>query len=117
MRLLTDKTRLFLSLVALLVVGFLATSLTSYIVSRNSIRQKIVNEALPLTGDNIYSEIQKDLLQPVFISSLMAQDTFVRDWILAGEKDTDPIVRYLSEVKAKYGTITSFLVSERSGGY
>jgi diguanylate cyclase (GGDEF)-like protein len=114
---LTNKTRLFSWLVVVLVVGFLTTSLTSYIVSRNSIRQRIVEEALPLTGDNIYSEIQKDLLRPVFISSLMAQDTFVRDWILAGEKDDDPIVRYLSEVKVRYGTITSFLVSDRSRRY
>jgi diguanylate cyclase (GGDEF)-like protein len=117
MRSLTNKARLFAWLVALLVVGFLTTSLMSYIVSKNSIRQRIVDEALPLTGDNIYSEIQKDLLRPVFISSLMAQDTFVRDWILAGEKDAGPIVRYLREVKAKYGTITSFFVSERSRRY
>jgi diguanylate cyclase (GGDEF)-like protein len=101
----------------ILVAGFLATTLASYLVSRDTIRHGIAEEALPLTSDNIYSEIQKDLLRPVFISSLMAQDTFVRDWILDGERDPDQITRYLKEVKEKYGTITSFLVSEKSRRY
>ena len=50
---------------------------------------------LPLTSDNIYSEIQKDLIRPILISSLMAGDTFVRDWVLGGERDGTAMQRYL----------------------
>lgn len=117
MRSLPEKFRLLGWLTFILVAGFLTTSIASYVVSRNTIRQGIADQALPLTSDNIYSEIQKDLLRPVFISSLMAHDTFVRDWIIDGEKDTDQIVRYLNEVKQKYGTISSFLVSGRTLRY
>jgi diguanylate cyclase (GGDEF)-like protein len=117
MRQLLEKYRLLGWLSVVLTIGFLATSAASYIVSRDAIRDGIEEQALPLTGDNIYSEIQKDLLRPVFISSLMAYDTFLRDWILGGEADDASIARYLAEIKQKYGTVTSFLVSERTRRY
>lgn len=112
-----EKYRLLAWLSVLLLAGFLTTSLVSYLVSRHNIRQNITNNSLPLTSDNIYSEIQKDILQPIFISSLMAHDTFVRDWLLAGEKDQTAIVRYLAEVKNKYNMTSSSLVSEASRNY
>jgi hypothetical protein len=117
MRLLSIKYRLLILLTLILGAGFMATSLASYLASRKAIEHGIADQTLPLTGDNIYSEIQKDMLRPVFISSLMAHDTFVRDWILAGESNPAQIVRYLAEVKKKYGAITSFLVSDKSGKY
>lgn len=101
----------------LLVCGFLVTSLASYFVSRSSLRKEIEENTLPLTSDNIYSEIQRDLLRPIFISSLMASDTFVRDWVLDGERDPDRMIRYLREIQARYGTFTSFLVSEKTRIY
>lgn len=117
MRLLSNKYRLLLLLTLILAAGFVATSLAGYLASRNAIEHGIADQTLPLTGDNIYSEIQKDMLRPVFISSLMAHDTFVRDWILAGESDSRQIVRYLAEVKKKYGAITSFLISDKTSKY
>ena len=44
-------------------------------------------------SDTLYSEIQQDLLKPIFVSSLMAHDTFLRDWVLDGEKDPQQMVR------------------------
>jgi diguanylate cyclase (GGDEF)-like protein len=113
----TEKPRLLSWLALLLVIGFLTTIVSSYIVSRNVIVQHVADQSLPLTSDNIYSEIQKDVLRPVFISSLMASDTFLRDWILNGETDITQVTRYLKEVKNKYHTITSFLVSNKTGHY
>lgn len=111
------KYSLLVWLGIILVLGFLATSLASFWVSRDQIRNTIVNQSLPLTGENVYSEIQKDVLRPTFISSLMANDTFLRDWILSGEQDTDAVVRYLKEVKETYGTVSSFVVSEKTRRY
>ena len=69
-----------LSLLSILLLGgFLATSLVSYFASRDSIRHNIVNTELPLTSDNIYSEIQKDLIRPTLIASMMSRDTFLRE--------------------------------------
>ena len=112
-----SKNRLITILSLILTTGFLLTSLASYVVSRSSLRDQILNNELPLTSDNIYSEIQRDLLQPIFISSLMSSDTFLRDWVIAGEKDTGQIVRYLDEIKRRYNTLTSFFVSEKTKRY
>ncbi len=112
-----EKNRVMSWLTLLLMGGFLLVILISFFVSRHSLRNQIVHSSLPLTSDNIYSEIQRDLLQPVFISSLMASDTFVRDWILQGEKDPRNISRYLKEIMGKYGMFTAFLVSENTRNY
>lgn len=113
----TGQRSLVLLLLAVLGGGFLATSLASYYAALDSIRSNIVNTELPLTSDNVYSEIQKDLVRPVLISSMMARDTFVRDWVMNGEQDIAQMTRYLREVQEHYGAVTSFFVSERTRTY
>lgn len=111
------KKRFVAILAALLVMGFLATTLISYYVARDSLARHISDEMLPLTSDNIYSEIQRDLLRPILISSLMANDTFVRDWALSGEQGSEQISNYLREIQKKYGTITAFFISDKTLNY
>lgn len=112
-----SKTSLMTIVSVLLITGFLVTSLAAYFASRASLRSEIADNSLPLTGDNIYSEIQRDLLQPVFISSLMAADTFLRDWVLQGEQNETQVRKYLKEIQTRYDTVTSFFVSDRTSIY
>lgn len=112
-----SQRSLVLVLITLLGSGFLATSLLSYYASRDSIRDNIVNTELPLTSDTVYSEIQKDLVRPVLISSMMARDTFMRDWVVAGERDPSQMTRYLNEVMTHYDAYTAFFVSNTSLTY
>ena len=86
-------------------------------MSRASLRSEISLNALPLTSDNIYSEIQHDLLRPVFVSSLMATDTFLRDWVIGGEVGDQSITKYLKEIQTTYNAFTSFFVSEKTRTY
>lgn len=113
----TLKTKLILSVSILLVFGFLLSNINNYRVSTRSIRKGIIEHSLPLTRDNIYSEIQSDLMRPLFISSLMANDTFLKDWALSGEQDAEKILRYLQEIKEQYGFFSTFFVSEQTGLY
>lgn len=114
---LNDKRKLIATLALLLLVGFAATSLVNYYVSKTVISESIVANELPLTADNLYSEIQKDLVRPVLIASMMANDTFLRDWVLNGERDGTKITKYLQEIKQRNGTLTSFFISERTRTY
>lgn len=116
-QILSARRRLLVLVGALLVTGFLATSLASYYVSRSSVRGTIIESGLPLTSDNVYSEIQKDLLRPIFIASMMAHDTFLRDWVIDGESETSRIAKYLGEIKDKYETVASFFVSDATRNY
>lgn len=112
-----DKKKLIFLICVLLSSGFLALSLFNYHVSKTTIRAALVDRELPLTSDNIYSEIQKDLIRPILISSMMAHDTFLRDWVLGGEREVRKINRYLREVNQQYGSFTAFFVSENSKNY
>jgi diguanylate cyclase (GGDEF)-like protein len=111
------QTSLLLLLVLLLVGGFVSTSMVSYYTSRAALRSSIIDTALPLTSDNVYSEIQKDLVRPVLISSMMARDTFVLDWLAAGEQDPEQMTRYLQGILHNYGAVTAFFVSEKTATY
>ncbi|MFI9654415.1 diguanylate cyclase [Guyparkeria sp. GHLCS8-2] len=105
------------ALTILLTLGFVATSVIGYFVAEDSLEKQIAEETLPLTSDNIFSEIERDLLRSILISSLMAHDTFVRDWLVEGEEDQEAILRYLAEIQQKYDTTTAFFVSEASRRY
>src|SRR5690606_29978317 len=112
-----NRHKLILLLTVVLMTGFIATTFVSYQASKMSIRDAIIDTELPLTADNIYSEIQKDLIRPIFVSSMMATNTFLRDWVLEGEESTEKISNYLEDVQQKYGAFVSFFVSEASKRY
>lgn len=97
----------------------LSTSLTvvNYFVSLEFTQSQLKNSSLPLTVDNIYTEIQKQIIEPNLISSMMAHDTFLKDWLTHEESNTDKIAKYLSTIKNKYKMSTTFLVSEQTANY
>lgn len=112
-----DKFKYIAVLFLLLLSGFLAVSLIGYTVAQRSISAEISDNTLPLISDNIYSEIQHDLLTPILTAAMMAQDTFLRDWVMAGEQDPEAMIRFLKETQEQNGTITAFFVSETSRKY
>jgi diguanylate cyclase (GGDEF)-like protein len=111
------RLRIITFIIITLYAGFIVTIVTSYYVSKNSLSSQIDDNMLPLTSDNIYTEINRDLLTPIFISSVMANDTFLKDWIISGEEDVDKITKFLKNIKVKYNTVTSFFVSDKSRIY
>ncbi len=117
MYLLTSRWKLVAIIGVILVTGFLTVNLANYYVSAKSVRSALLDNELPLTSNNIYSEIQASLLRPIYISSLMANDTFLKDWMLEGEKDLSKVTRYLDEIRNKYEVDSTFLVSANSNHY
>ncbi|PLX66399.1 MAG: hypothetical protein C0602_12120 [Denitrovibrio sp.] len=114
---LKNKNSLFLIVSLLLISGFFVTNFISYYAAKKSLRDNIINTSLPLTRDNIYTEIQRDIMLPVYVASLMANDTFLKDWVIAGEPEVENISKYLNEIKTKYNFFTSFFVSENTKRY
>lgn len=112
-----NKLYFIAALTGLLLVGFLVTSLISYSVAKDSLSRQISDQMLPLTSDNVYSEIQRDLLRPIVISSTMASNTFVRDWLTEGGQDSRQLSRYLNSIQHHFDATTAFLVSEQSRQY
>lgn len=111
------KNRILIVTAALMFLGLIVTSYSSYRFARSHAMEQLVKNELPLASDNIYSEVQRDLLGPQLVSSLMANDTFLKDWLLAGEKDQEAIKRFLAKIKSEYSTFTSFLISDQTYNY
>ncbi len=115
------KMRLKIKVVAiisgLLLSVSIAGSIFNYVNELKTAQNQLQNTSLPLSVDNIYTEIQQRMIEPLLVSSLMANDTFMRDWLLGGEKDETTIVRYLNEIQKKYGVFTTFLVSDTTRNY
>ena len=117
MNLKKNRIALLCWLTLILLLGSFATSIAIHSVASNSLRKSIVERELPITSDSLYSEVQHDLVLPVFISRQMASNTLLHDWALAGEEELGAITRYLNEVKSKQNSLTSFFVSETTKNY
>lgn len=111
------KTRLVVALSIILLTVFAVTSFINYAVTREAVRKELLESSLPLTGKNIYSEIHGTIMRPILVSSAMAHDSFLKDWVLEGEEDIDALTRYLKGIQAEYGFLTVFFVSNRTDRY
>lgn len=114
---LSIRSKLSLSLSLILLIAFVAINLLNYNVSREALRRNIIGDALPGISNTIFLELQRDLVSPVQTASQMAHDTFLRDWVMDGEKDQSKIIKYLYEIKKKYGFFTTFLISAKTLKY
>lgn len=111
------KAKLLISLSAILLSAFIATSVVNYVIAREAVREELLNSSLPLTGKNIYSDIHTALMRPILVASSMATDTFLKNWIEDGEQDLGSIQDYLAEIQEQYGFLTAFFVSSATDKY
>jgi diguanylate cyclase (GGDEF)-like protein len=100
-----------------LLVSFVSLSLFNYNTAQRSVRDQIATSSLPLLRENIYSDIREDLMPAVNVSSMMAHDSFLIDWMLDGERDVGAVTRYLAKIRSEYGYVSTFLVSSLTSFY
>jgi len=111
------KTKVVLIIAGLLLGVSITGSIINYMKNVHDTQEQLQNTSLPLSVDNIYTEIQQRMIEPLLVSSLMSNDTFLRDWIIDGEMDINGIMRYLTEIQQKYDIFTTFLVSDETKNY
>ncbi|EDZ63849.1 diguanylate cyclase (GGDEF domain) [Sulfurimonas gotlandica GD1] len=109
--------KIIIVITILLLILSVTISVANYMVSLKSTQTHLKTQSLPLSIDNIYTEIQKHLIEPYLVSSMMANDTFLKDWIVHEEENVGKIAKYLDSIKNKYEMLTAFLVSEKSHKY
>lgn len=112
-----SKYKIVVLISTLLIILSSSITTINYMASLNNTEEQLKNQSLPLSLDNIYTEIQKQIIEPYLVSSMMANDTFVQDWIMNDEKNHIKIEHYLNSIKNKYGMFTTFLVSEKTQNY
>jgi len=117
-----EKYRINILISLIILVGFISTILINYHNYSKVIKDDIRN-ITKLTSTNIYSEINNELIKPVFVSLTMANDSFLKDWLLEEEKMIDnqshlkKLQNYLKGIEVKYGYNSVFLVSEQTKNY
>ena len=114
---LSSRFRLILIISVILIAAFLFVSFFNYNAAKNSIEGEIVSSSLPLLRENIYSEIKQDFIPALNISSMMANDSFLKNWAINGEKDPGEVVQYLREIKKEYGYFSVFFISKQTKNY
>lgn len=104
--------------ISVLLLGLsLSISFINYYNALKSSKEQLIHHSLPLSLDNIYTVIQKNLIEPYLVSSMMANDTFVQDWLMQNNPDEHKIAQYLGAIKNKYNMDNAFLVSEYTKNY
>lgn len=111
------KAKIILSISGLLLGVSIISSVLNYRLDVQHTQKQLHEISLPLSLDNIYTEIQRRMIEPLVISSMMANDTFVQEWLESGEQKLSSINRYLKKVRTKYGVFNTFLVSDATKNY
>ena len=112
-----SKYKILVQISLFLAVIAIGISMTNYYISVKQSKEQLKTISLPLSLDNIYTEIQKNIVQPYLVSSMMANDTFVQNWLKNSKQDKSQIIEYLSAVKNKYNMFSTFLVSNITKKY
>lgn len=112
-----SRYKLLFWLTILLGLGFVGGSAVNYQITKASVHREIVQNDLPLTMNNIYSDISSELTRPILVASSMAADTFLKDWVMDGEQDEKRVRKYLLEIKEKYNFFSAFFISAHSLRY
>ncbi len=114
---LSEKHKVILLITFLILSLSLGLSIANYWSAFEQTRKQLKENSLPLSTDNIYSDIQKIIIEPSLISSVMSSDTFVHDWFKTEDQNQDKIVKYLSAIAKKYSFSNTFLVSSHTKKY
>lgn len=113
----SNNKRLMILIILIVFVGFSSLTYLNYYENKKIIKENNLN-VTELISTNIYSEIQLELIKPIYVSLTMANDSFVKEWIQSdGESEEGVIINYLKEIREKYDYDSSFLISHITKKY
>lgn len=117
MRVLMEKYRILVWIGILLLASFLTTSIGGYLASRKTVQHGIAGQVLPLASDSVYAALQVQVMRSTLLTSMMATDPMIPDWLATGETEPEVIVRYLAAIRQTHGAVSAFLVSDQTRKY
>ncbi len=113
----SNKVKLALLISLIIFISFLILGVIDF-NNYNTIISDDNLKIIKLISTNIYSEINIELNKPLFVSLTMANDQFLKDWILKkNEGDLKTITSYLQGIKKKYNYDSVFYVSNITQNY
>ena len=101
----------------LLFISFMGLSYYNFLNSKNSLKNKIMTQDLPILSNSISNNIKAELLPSITVASTISNNFFVKKWLKDGEKDIDSLKKYLELIKSNYNAFTISLVSTKTLNY
>ncbi|MBI2255073.1 MAG: HAMP domain-containing protein [Proteobacteria bacterium] len=113
------QSRLIAVMVTMLLGTMLVAGCFGYIETRGAVSIRLMENELPATVRAVRNQIDKELLVYLTASQDIADNTFVRDWIAAGEPAADvaKVATYLTAVQKRFGTFNASVVSNATRSY
>ena len=113
------QQRLIAVMVAVLLGTMLIAGTFGYIETRDVVSTRLTENELPATVRAVRNQIEKELLVYLTASQDVADNTFVRDWIAAGEppEGAAKIAEYLTALQTRLGTFNASVVSNATRKY
>lgn len=87
-----NRKKLVILLSLLIFLSLFTITILDYHNYSDIIKDDILN-ITKLASTNIYSEIQIELIKPIFVSLTMANDEFLTDWIVEQKEQDKKIIQ------------------------
>lgn len=113
------RRKVVLTTLASVVLSILIISIYSLKTSRSIILESTLERELPAVLGEVANDIDSQLLMPITIAKVMANNVDYQAIIRDGDKPEShqSIINYLSNINREFNTITAFIVSADSGRY
>lgn len=111
-----------LIIICSIIIGFIGIvykDTTAY----QDLAEKHLENILSLADKDISSHIEESMTNPVMVSKTMANDEFLKQWLVQEPKNAEndtylkQLYSYLKTYQEKYGYTTVFCISAQSGNY
>jgi len=104
--------------ISFVVMAFVAAlSYANFVYTKNNAIERTVYTELPWLSQKIEAQIDATLAPPIAVSKEMANDPWLRKWVVDGEKELPAITQKLASIKNTHNALTSFVVVDKSSKY
>jgi hypothetical protein len=108
-----NLNRYWVAMVCLVVICIAGTAVATYM----TLNRALINQSREEIGRaRALNEIHNTLILPVHLSRMMRNNTFISDWMAAGEADLDAALRYLQSIRNTW-SVDAFIASSRTRSY
>ncbi|QYJ94381.1 methyl-accepting chemotaxis protein [Shewanella spartinae] len=113
------RRKVVLATLASVVLSIFLISLYAMSNSREIILDSTLNRELPAVLGEVANDIDAQLLMPITVSKVMANNLEFQAMIRQGEPETSQatLIASLANIRQRFGAITAFLVSNTTGRY
>lgn len=113
----SPKSKTILSITVLVFLLTIVITFINHNISLKSTRVQLKNQSIPLTINNIYTVVQKTIIEPYLISSFVANDILLHKLLSGDEGNEKEISLYLNNLQKSHNVSTIFLVEDSTKNY